>query len=386
MNILPKSELDTLINITNAPCTSIYMPTHRSGPEAEQDIILFKNLVREAEQKLLAIGKKANDIKALLAPTQTLQVDSFFWRHQSDGLALFFAPNFFRYFRLPLFFKQTVIVSDHFYITPLLPLFIADGRFYILSLSKKHIRLFHCTRLSIREVELLKVPKSIDEIMKFSVPDKDFSCHAVGIKGSGGGTAIFHGHGSAPDAITRKKQILDFYQQVSKYLSKFLKGERAPIVMAGVDFQRALYREASSYPSLLPEGINGSPEGMTPEELHDKAWSLVEPYFKNALDTAIAQFRNATNTERVSTSLPDIVLAAYQGRIEILFVTSGIPQQWGHFDPNTGNVEIHPTRVNGDKGLQNLAAIYTLSKGGAVYVVESREAPVHAPLAALYRY
>ena len=80
-----------------------------------------------------------------------------------------------------------------------------------------------------------------------------------------------------------------------------------------------------------------------------------------------------------------MVKAAYQGRVETLFVTIGL-QQWGKYHTETGEVEIHDSRQTGDRSLQNLAAIQTLLKNGSVYVVESREAPVHTPLAALLRY
>jgi len=71
--------------------------------------------------------------------------------------------------------------------------------------------------------------------------------------------------------------------------------------------------------------------------------------------------------------------------VEVLFVTNRL-EQWGKVDQTTGQTELHKQEQPGDNNLQDYAAIQTLSKGGAVYVVEPRDAPVHAPLAALFRY
>jgi hypothetical protein len=367
------------------------MPTHKFGPDSEQDPIRFKNLLREAEQRLMDSGTKLPDAKALLTRANTLLIDNFFWRHQNEGLAVFISPDTFKYFRLPLTFGQNVFLGDSFNITPLLPMFIADGRFYILALNKKNVRLFQCTRLSIREVELVKVPKSIDELLRFNTSDQNINYHSVVAKGSragtgtGTGAAVYHSHGAGTDDTVKKKDVLEFFQQLDRYLRKFLDGERAPMVLAGVEYQQSIYREASNYPNLIVEGINGSPDALSPDELHQKAWDILEPYFKKSLDSAVAMFKQAVSSDRCSSDLEEIVKASYQGRVETLFVTIGL-QQWGQYHRDTGEVDMHDTRQTGDRSLQNLAAIQTLLKNGSVYVVEAREAPVHAPLAALLRY
>jgi hypothetical protein len=385
MNILPKDELDRLIKANQAPCVSLYLPTHKSGPESEQDTIRFRNMIREAEQRLIDIGTNSTKAKELLAPVQKLLNDSFFWRHQNDGLAVFVSPELFRYFRLPLTFGQNVFVAPYFNITPLLPLFIADGRFYILSISKKNIRLYHCTRLSIREVELVKVPKSIDELLRYQTADQNLTCHSAGGRNRGSNTTIYHSHGTGTDDAIRKKDVLDFFYQVDRYLHKFLDGERAPMVLAGVEYEQSIYREASSYSNLLREGILGNTDTMNSEELHKKGWEIVEPHFKKSLDTAIEHFKQAIGTPRASSKLEEIVTAANEGRVELLFVTIGL-QKWGQYNKDTQAFEVHETRQPGDFSLQNYATIQTLSKGGTVYVIEPRDAPVHAPLAAIYRY
>src|SRR5712692_9770975 len=60
-------ELQPLLAPHAAPCISIFLPTHRRYPEAEQDPIRFKNLLGTAEG-LLRERYAPKDIRALLDP------------------------------------------------------------------------------------------------------------------------------------------------------------------------------------------------------------------------------------------------------------------------------------------------------------------------------
>ncbi len=141
MDILTKTELEQLMRKEQQWCVSIYMPTHRTGTDAQQDPIRLKNLLREAEIQLSAQGIGRREVQNMLEPASMLIQDSNFWQHQSDGLAIFISSSRVRRYRLPLKFEELVVVIDHFHIKPLLPLFTGDGQFYILALSQNEVRL-----------------------------------------------------------------------------------------------------------------------------------------------------------------------------------------------------------------------------------------------------
>jgi len=85
MNVLTRNSLKLLMEIRRGPCVSIFMPMHRSGPETQQDLIRFKNLIREAEERLITRGIPAPQAKELLESAQTLLQGDLFRQHQSDG-------------------------------------------------------------------------------------------------------------------------------------------------------------------------------------------------------------------------------------------------------------------------------------------------------------
>src|SRR3972149_4572840 len=87
MNVLTRNNLNLLMAAHKGPCVSVFMPMHRSGPETQQDPIRFKNLVREAEGRLMTREIPAPQARELLKWAQKLLQADLFHQHQSDGLA-----------------------------------------------------------------------------------------------------------------------------------------------------------------------------------------------------------------------------------------------------------------------------------------------------------
>jgi hypothetical protein len=383
MNGLSKEELKTLVGKPAVPCISIYMPTHRVFPEMKQDPIRFKNLLREAEERLNALGLRSPNAKKLLKPARDLIRDTFFWRHQADGLATFISSDVFYHYRLPLKFDQLLVVSDRFHIKPLLPLFSHDGRFYILALSQNDVRLFQCTRYSVMEVKLENIPRSLSEALKYDDPEKQLQFHTRAPMAGGERAAMFHGQGVGKDDT--KENILRFFHLLDRGMYASLGKESTPLVLAGVDYLLPIYRQANSYPHLMEQGIAGNPEGLKGEDLHDQAWRVVQPYFRNAMEKAVASYRQLAGSGRTSNNLNEIVPGAYEGRVDILFVALGV-QHWGVFDSKTRQVHLHHAPEPGDEDVLDFAAAHTYLNGGTVYGLEPEEMPDEMPLAAVFRY
>jgi Bacterial archaeo-eukaryotic release factor family 7 len=383
MNLVSREELKTLIEKPEGWSISLYMPTHRIFPETKQDPIRFKNLLREAEERLKATGLRPPEIKKLLKPAKALIKDGLFWQYQADGLAVFISPQGFFQYRLPLKFDELLVVTDRFHIKPLLPLFSNDGRYYILAISQNEVRLFQCTRHITNQIDLKGVPNSLAEALKYDDPEKQLQFHTRTPSGTGQRAAIFHGQGVGTDDA--KNNILRYFQQIDGGLRSLLREERAPLVFAGVDYLLPIFREANSYPHLMENGISGNPEGLKGEELHGEGWKIVEPYFLNAQEEAIAKYKHLVGGERTSNSLKEIALAAYDGRIEILFVPVGV-QQWGVFDSDKHAVHLHYDPEPGDEDLLDFAAVHTYLNGGTVYATKTEGMPDETPLAAIFRY
>lgn len=360
-DLFRRKDVELLTDPREGPCVSVFLPTHRISPGREQDPLRLKNLLAEADARLVGRGLRTPTARELLAPALDLLDEQVFWQHQSDGLALFLAPGWWRPFRLPLELPELTVVADRFHLKPLLPLLSGDGRFYILALSQNEIRLLQGTRQAVHEVELEGTPRSLREALRYDDPQNERLFHVTGREGRA--VAVFHGHGIGGEVD--KERIGRYLGLVDAGLREVLGDRRAPLVLAGVEYEQAMYREVSDYPALVDEGISSNPDRLSPEDLHKRAWTIVEPLFRQKQNEAADRYRELAGTGMTSDDLGATVAAAGEGRVEILFV-----------------------RLSEDRegDLLDLAAVRTLLGGGTVYALPSDRIPGGAAVAAILRY
>ncbi len=388
MKLPDRSELDTLMTTRDGPGVSIFMPTHRPGAEGQQDPIRLKNLVRQAEDRLVALGLRTPDARRLLDAPQKLLNDDLFWREQQDGLAVYCSPSFFRSYRLPLRFDETLVVNDRPYVRPLLPLFTTQCRFFVLALSKQQVRFFSATRHAIHEIPVSGIPHSLDEALKYDEFDKPRRARWVqptgqGRSGRAEGGAVYRGAGVEGEAT--KDNLLRYCQMIDRGLHPVLREEKAPLVIAAVDYLIPIYGEGNSYAHMLAHGVEGNPDALKPDELHRHAWRVVEPVFTAKEEETVARFTELSGTGRASSELREIVPAAAGGRVETLWVARGT-QAWGRFDPADDTVLLHERAEPGDQELLDLAAVQTIQHAGTVYPLDRVNAPGGRVVAAIFRY
>lgn len=387
MSLLSLEDLKTLVEASDGVSLSLYLPTVKAGAETQQNPIRFKNLIKQAEARLQECGLSHTEAVDFLKPAMDLDQNDF-WQHQDEGLAIFLANGFLRYFCMPLGFDELVVAGDRFHLKPLMPLLVGDGEFYVLTLSQEHVRFLKGSRYQIQELEVEGLPKSMDAALQY---DQTAKTGQFRISTSKGGTnnsfqhaGTFHGQGS-PDRDDIRQDLFQYFHLIDRSLHEILHDKQAPLLLAGVDYLIPIYREANSYPHLIAESITENPKLKTPEELHDLAWALVEPHFMQAEKTAVDRYHEVQSVGKTSTDLKEIVPAASYGRIEQLFVAVGV-QHWGRFDSQSNELEIHKDMEPGDDDLLNLTAVQTLLNGGAVYALEPDRVPDKAPVAAVFRY
>ncbi|MBE9004679.1 hypothetical protein IQ259_06440 [Fortiea sp. LEGE XX443] len=391
MALLSIDELKTLAEHTDSPCVSLYMPMQKAGPEIRQNPIRFKNLIREAQERLEAMEIRQTEAIEFLQPAMELDAGEF-WENQDHGLAIFVAPGVFRYYQLPIEFQELVVVSDRFHIKPLLPLINHDGKFYVLALSQQDLKFFEGTRSGLNEVEVENLPKSIDEALLYDETAKEGQFRIATSKGStfnpfsSSQPGVFHGQGS-PDKDQPQEVILQFFHIVDTELHEKLRDETAPLILAGVEYLHPIYREANTYTNLLEQGITRRPELFQVDELHASAWEIVEPLFHESEQQAMELYQQLAGegTGTASSDLKEIVSAAYYQRVDSLFVPLG-QQIWGKFDPEAMTVDIHSEPEADDQDLLDFAAIHSIINGGRVYAVEAENMPSPTALAAIFRY
>ncbi len=384
MRPLRRDDLKALLETSAAKRVSLFMPTVQAGKETRQNPIRFKNLVSKARERLLAAGMKADEADTLLEPARRLLPERPFWQRQSTGLAVFISSSGMRAMRLPLEFRERAMVGERFFVKPLVPLLSGDGRFYVLSLSQKQVRLFEASRHSMSEMDLAGVPTNLAEALGRDVPETHLQFHTGTAPRLGKRQAMFHGHGGGEDE-EHKKDLLQFFQLVDRGIQDLLHGEQVPVVLAGVDYTLSLYRQASDLRQLVKTGVEGSPDEMDGQELHRRSWAIVEPLFLQAQEKAVARYHELAGTGYTAHGVEDVVPLTSQKRVETLFVAQGVGM-WGCIGSEGDSVEVHGEWNPSDEELLDYAAVRTLLSGGTVYAMDKDSIPGGPPLAAVLRF
>ena len=367
---ITRMDLEQIARKPGAPAVSMYMPTQRVGRrEVRQNPTRFKNLLARCEKMLAETGASTN---GLLAPAKVLLEDDRFWSNQEEGLAVFLSAGEFRFFRLPVSFKEMVVVSDHFHTKPLLAFLGTDQRFYVLALSQKQPRLLECSRQTCQEVTPEAMPEGISETLRYDDPEKQLQYHTGTTWGRQKRSAVFHGQGVGIDES--KDNIRRYVHDIDKALQPLLGYKGMPMVLVGLDYTLSLYREASKSSHLIAADIVLNPDDLKDEELHFRAFEASESYFRNALETELERYHNLRGTGLTSAEFGEIVNGAFFGRVDTLFLSQGV-QYWGHFDEEKGQAILHSTQLPGDRDLLDFAALHAVAKGGKVYVLAPEDMP-----------
>ena len=380
IDIITSQDLQQLASTVAEHCVSIFLPTHRAGPDQAQDPIRLKNLLARATDELTSLGQRSPDVERLLAPAAGLLHDPSFWAHLDNALALYLSDGSMIAFRLPEPVDELVVTADRFHLKPLIPSLATGRMFYVLALSQHQVRLLRGDPLQITEIKLGDIPHSLAEEL-FDHRERQLQSHSASRVGPGRITATFHGRGSAKDST--KTDLARFFRAVDDGIVHLISDHSTPLVLAGVDYLLAAYRQASRYPRIVGTGIEGNPEHLSPAELHSRAWPLVGPLMDTDRTAATEAF--LAGAAPTSTRLPDVAAAAHEGRVDTLFVPMDT-ERWGAFDFAGRLVDRHDTRQAGDRDILDAATIDTLTHGGIVYAVPHNHIPGTGLVAATLRF
>lgn len=390
MDILTVQELQELINKGSNVIISMYLPTFSSGVDIRQNHIKFKQLLREAEAKLYDKEMAKSEIEEFLKPATNLITETKFWQNQGDGLALFIHSDGIDYFRLPIEFDETVEVSNKIYIKPLLPLFTGNGQFNILALSKNQVRLFRCSRQTVKEIELKDAPDSMHDMQVDDEVDNPRGDLALRISRNVGKNQLTYNKVTQTQSNEddyERNELTRYFRAIDESLVDIHRGEIVPLVLAGVEYLIPIYREKSKYSYIVDDFIKGNPELLNGDELHKMAWEIVEPLFNKEKKSAEERYKQyaGQRNKLYENSLDKIIPAAYGGQIDALFLQDGL-QQWGKYNVDNNKVQLHDEPKDGDEDLIEYVSLLTLSRGGKVFSVPPDEVPDKTSVAAVLRF
>ncbi|MDR9457198.1 MAG: hypothetical protein RI572_07285 [Salegentibacter sp.] len=382
MSLISEKEFQELAGFNNEVSVSIFIPTERAGKDVleEKSKTHLKSLWKEIKNKLEKKEVSKDKIEKLDEPIQELLNDKGFWRHQSDGLAIYVTEDFFRKFTLPLKFDTHYYINREFYLKPLVPLFSGDGRFYLLSLQVENVEFFEASKYSITPVKIDDLtPARLEDTVGYDYEEKSLQQKS---SASSMGQQAMHGHAGADRE--RKNEIFRFFRAVDQGLHSLLQEEKLPLLVACQDYLFPIYKEANTYDNLYPEAVTGNPKDTDMLGLHQRAWETIEPLFEKQKRDKLNQFHDQNG--KTAVSIHDILPGVHQGKVDTLFLDRNA-EIWGTYNEDKMKVDIQEGQRNGNFSLMNWAARNVLNQGGNVFLLDEEQMPENSSkMNAIFRY
>ena len=376
--------LNKLLSATEAPCISLYMPTHRTHPENKQDIIRYKNLVKQVRESVTEKYPTA-DIDKLLAPFEALAMDQECWNHTSYGLAVLGSYGHFEIIHMQLPTEALVIVSDCFHTKPLRRILQSIDHYHVLTLTQENIHLYEGNRYSLVEIELPEdFPKSMDAALGEELTEKHGTVASYG--GVGGSSAnMHHGHGGKKEEVDGDAER--FFRVVSDSVYKhYSKPSGLHLILASLPEHHSLFNRVDKNPLLLSKGIEIDPEAISTEKLAELSWEVMQPIYIKKMETLAEKFNQVKSKELGSDNMDEVTDAAEAGRVDTILLEAHRVITGRLRNKDTGQFEMadQTQPLLGDQ-LDELSELVR-KMGGSVVVVPKDQMPSQTGLAAIFRF
>ncbi|WP_198026903.1 baeRF3 domain-containing protein [Polaromonas glacialis] len=279
---------------------------------------------------------------------------------------------------------ELAVVADSFHTKPLRQFLQSTGRYQVLALSLHKVQLFEGDRNALDAVTLaLGVPQTMTAALGDELTEPHTTVSSHGGLGSGH-MAMHHGQGGKKDEIDGDAQR--FFRAVDRaVLEHHSRPSGLPLMLAALPEHHHLFREVSHNPFLMASGLTVDPQGLTQDELRQRAWDVVAPQLEAQQSAWSDAYAAAAAQGLGSEDLSEVAHAAVAGRVATLLIEAE-RQVAGRIDQSTGRIdpaELGNPRV--DDVLDDLSALVE-KMGGQVHILPAESMPCHTGVAASFRH
>lgn len=333
MKELMIQDLKAVTEATSAPMVSIYL-SRDPRLNAKPLMSRWKQALLKVEH-LLVKDYTRSFVHAFMEP---LRQAAFFQSLETldKGFIVFYSTEYQAYMRVQTSLNDLVIVADSFHIKPLLRIKNTERGYFVIGVSSRLITVSVESSGHLYRMEVIRNPTIFDN----------------------------------QDAPKSKSLINSFISHSAVQINKSLSQFKMPVILAGVKDYTDQMRKSLSISYILDEIILANIETMKSDEVRERCFEILEPYYQKKELEAAHDLNLAVKKNQAITYIEDIALSAVLGKIEKLFVVEN-KQLWGSVNKQTGEVFISQKQLSSheDDILDDICQI-VLAKGGEVTVLK----------------
>lgn len=293
------TKLKELKNVVSDHCITIILNTHRTLPDNEKDSIALKNLVKEAENRLLEKGNK-KELQGLVEKMNDLagKIDH---RLNLESLILFVNEEKAEYVRLPITVQDRVVIDRTFATRDLVRAMHLETHYYVLVLSRDQARLIEA--LNDKVVEELGTPFPVENVL------------------SPGSKA------EMADAGRQRSLTAEFFNRVDKEVNAARRNNPLPVLICTEEENFHEYLKiADRKNSILDTLFNRSRQTEKAHAIISEAWEIIKAYITRKNNERKMELQQAVSANTFLSDTNEISQAIQEGRVKTLFVEQGLFQ------------------------------------------------------------
>lgn len=243
------------------PKISIILPIHPETPQAESNLLTYKNLLKDVK-KDLEYNYPRRDWNNVIEKLNALTLDRKLWNNPKKALLIFANNQDMEICEM----EHTVLAKEHVGSTflvqdLLLPEENIERPDYLVNLSRDRINVFDLDNFKEIQIKGLHT--------KFSDYYSDFDNNSNLNSGSYGGlTATYHGHRSKSEEQQKDQTI--YYQYLNNALSRLNRAQGYTFVLAGLPETLDVYLNSYGNSRYIGGVIHGSMMNLSSIELAER--------------------------------------------------------------------------------------------------------------------
>jgi len=298
--------LRRLKNIISENAITIILNTHRTLPDNQKDSLLLKNLIKEAETRLLADMDK-REAESLIQRLRDLE-ETIDHRQNLESLILFVNEDTAEYVRLPIAVEDRVIIDKTFATRDLIRAMHMEASYLVLVLSQQKARLIKASNDKV--------------IQEFGDPFPIENNQMVN-------------RAELSNASRLTNLISEFYNQIDKEVNQLRKENQLPVLICSDTSQYHEYlKVADEKNSIYDQCLSGNHENAKAHHIVTEAWEIVKKYVIEKNNARKAELQKAISSGKFLSDTNEIWQGIQQGSVQTIFIEEGNfqPAKWidGH--------------------------------------------------------
>lgn len=338
-----RQKLESLLEVKSTPSVTISLNTHRNHPENQQDEIVLKNLLKEAESRVEEeYGKKEASVILEKLGSIAEKIDH---NHNLESMHIFISNDTEEIIKTTHPTDNIVIVDDRFSVKSLIKAVNRSVDYLIMTLAQGGTRLYRAINDSIIEEV---------EAEGFPFPETPFVASKE----------------EKSDSKRVDNLVKEYFNHIDKALVAITKGTELKTVVISTEDNYSKLLEVADRPEIYAGHDNKEYNKADRHHLAQQAYEIIKGERTKKIEEVLAEIGEATNSGNVLTDLQEIYQASIDGRAELLVVNQEYEQAVRMVDDRTFEyVEDAKEKGIVDDIVSNIA-LEVISKKGKVYFID----------------